>query len=250
MITIKTPEQITKMKEAGRILSELRKELEQHLKPGVSTLKLDEIANNFLAKQGVVSSFLNYEGYKHSICASVNDCVVHGIPSKDVVLKDGDIISLDLGVYKDGFHADSAWTYEIGEVKPEVQELVKRTYESLEEAMKVVKPGNFITEIGKAIENCLKPFKYGIVREFCGHGIGEKLHEDPYIFHFNQHVKHTEIKEGMTICIEPMVNLGSHKVKVLKDGWTTVTKDHKPAAHFEYTLLVTKEGCEVLTPKI
>ena len=250
MITIKTPEQITKMKEAGRILSELRKELEQHLKPGVSTLKLDEIANNFLTKQGVVSSFLNYEGYKHSICASVNDCVVHGIPSKDVVLKDGDIISLDLGVYKDGFHADSAWTYEIGEVKPEVQDLVKRTYESLEEAMKVVKPGNFITDIGKAIENYLKPFKYGIVREFCGHGIGEKLHEDPYIFHFNQHVKHTEIKEGMTICIEPMVNLGSHKVKVLKDGWTTVTKDHKPAAHFEYTLLVTKEGCEVLTPKI
>lgn len=250
MITIKTPEQLTKMKESGRILSELRKELEQHLKPGVSTLKLDEIAYDFLAKQGVVSSFLNYEGYKHSICASVNDCVVHGIPSKDVVLKDGDIISLDLGVYKDGWHADSAWTYEIGEVQPEVKELVSRTQEALMQGLAVVKPGNFITDIGKAIENYLKPFKYGIVREFCGHGIGEKLHEDPYIFHFNQHMKHTEIKEGMTICIEPMVNLGSHKVKILKDGWTTVTKDHKPAAHFEYTVYVTKDGYEILTPKI
>lgn len=250
MITIKTPEQLSKMKESGRILSELRKELEQHLKPGVSTLKLDEVAAKFLAERGVVSSFLNYEGYKHSICASVNDCVVHGIPSKDVVLKSGDIISLDLGVLKDGWHADSAWTYEIGEVTPEVKDLVLRTKEALIQGLSVVKPGNFITDIGKAIENYLKPFKYGIVREFCGHGIGEKLHEDPYIFHFNQHMKHTEIKEGMTICVEPMINLGSHKVKIQKDGWTTVTKDHKPAAHFEYTVYVTKDGYEILTPKI
>lgn len=250
MIKIKSNREIDLMRKSGMILANLRKELEKHLKEGISTKELDDIAYNYIISQGGTPSFKGYYGFEGSICASVNEVVVHGVPSKDVILKNGDIITLDLGVIYQGYHSDSAWTYAIGEVKQEVLDLMKATEESLFIGLAEIKPGKRIGDIGYAIQEFIRPLKYGIVRDFTGHGIGTSLHEDPVIPNYGMKDRGDLIEEGMVLCIEPMITLGSHKVKILKDGWTTVTKDNKPAAHYEHMVVVTKTGYEILTPKL
>ena len=250
MIYYKSKREIEIMRNAGLILAETRLELERHLKPGVSTLELDKIAEDYIKSRGALASFKNYEGFPGSICASVNEEVIHGIPSKKRILKDGDIISIDLGVNYQGYHADSAWTYAIGDVKSEVLELMKITEEALYQGLEAAKPGNRVGDISYAIESYVNQFGYGIVREFTGHGIGKSLHEAPYIPNYGPKGVGALLAEGMTICIEPMINLGTEKIRVLGDDWTVITADKKPSAHFEHMIVITKDGYEILTPKL
>lgn len=235
------------MRESGKILSECRKELEKHLKPGISTGQLDKIAYNFIIKAGGEPAFLDYEGFTGTICASVNEEVVHGIPGSRV-LKDGDIIAIDLGVKYKGYYSDSAWTYPIGNVSEDVLKLMKVTEESLYAGIKAAKAGNRVGDISHAIEEYIKPYGYGIVEEFTGHGIGRNLHEGPYVPNYGQPHEGALLRPGMTICIEPMVNLGTKRVKILKDGWTTITQDKKPSAHYELMIAITEGDAEILTP--
>lgn len=250
MIYYKSKREIEIMRNAGLILAETRLELERHLKPGISTLELDKIAEDYIKSRGALASFKNYEGFPGSLCASVNEEVIHGIPSKKRILKDGDIISIDLGVNYQGYHADSAWTYAIGDVKPEVLELMKITEEALYQGLEAAKPGNRVGDISYAIESYVNQFGYGIVREFTGHGIGKSLHEAPYVPNYGEKGLGALLAEGMTICIEPMINLGTEKIRVLGDDWTVITADKKPSAHFEHMIVITKDGYEILTPKL
>lgn len=235
------------MREAGRILALTRQMLEPHIKPGITTAKLDKLAEEFIISQGAIPSFKGYGGFPGSICTSVNEVVVHGIPSKKAVLKKGDIISVDIGVYYQGYHADSARTYPVGAVSKDVSELLRVTEESLYEGLKHAKPGNHLSNISNAIEEFVKPYGYGIVEEFTGHGIGKELHEEPYVPNFGEANEGPILQEGMTFCVEPMLNLGTKHVKILRDNWTTVTIDRKKSAHFEHTIVITKDGYEILT---
>ncbi len=235
------------MREAGRILDLTRQMLKEHIKPGVSTFHLDQLAETHIKSLGGTPSFKGYQGFPGSICASVNEVVVHGIPSKSVILKDGDIISLDFGVYYKGYHADSASTFPVGEISDEVKQLLEVTEQSLYEGLKMAKPGNRIGDISHAVAAYVKPFGYGVVEEFTGHGIGRNLHEDPFIPNFGPPHVGPVLKPGMTICVEPMINLGTKRVRVLKDNWTTITTDHKPSAHFEHMIVITDTGYEILT---
>lgn len=250
MINYKSKREIEIMRQAGLILAETRLELERHLKPGISTLELDKIAHDFILSKGAYPSFKDYEGFPKSICTSVNEVVVHGIPNKKVILKDGDIISIDLGVEYQGYHADSAWTYPIGNVAPEILKLLEVTEEALFRGLEAVKPGNRVGDISYAIESFVKPYGYGIVKELAGHGIGRNLHEDPLILNFGNPNTGELLQEGMTICIEPMINLGTANIRLERDGWTIKTLDKKPSAHFEHMVAITKDGYEILTPKL
>lgn len=250
MIYYKSKREISIMREAGLILAETRLELERHLKPGISTLELDKIAENFIKSKGATPSFKGYEGFPGSICASVNEEVIHGIPSKRRVLKSGDIISIDLGVYYRGYHADSAWTYPIGDVDDKILELMEVTEESLYAGLEAAKPGNRVSDISYAIQSFIEPHGYGIVEEFTGHGIGKSLHEAPYVPNYGAPGEGALLAEGMTICIEPMINLGTKEIRLQSDEWTVITKDRKPSAHFEHMIVITKDGYEILTPKL
>ncbi|MCR1808624.1 type I methionyl aminopeptidase [Haploplasma modicum] len=247
MINIKSPREIEIMRQAGKILAETREMLEPHIKPGITTAKLDKLAEDFIISKGAYPSFKDYNGFPGSICTSINEVVVHGIPSKRAVLKSGDIITIDIGVYYQGYHADSAKTYPVGIVKPKVKELLEVTENSLYEGLKEAKPGNYLSNISHRIEEFIKPFGFGIVEEFTGHGIGKTLHEDPYVPNFGNPNEGPILQEGMTFCVEPMVNLGTKNVKILRDNWTTVTTDKKYSAHFEHTIVITKDGYEILT---
>lgn len=247
MIQIKSNREIELMREAGRILELTRQMVKDHIHPGVSTMYLDQLAETHIKSLGGIPSFKGYEGFPGSICASVNEVVVHGIPSKNVILKDGDIVTLDFGVNYKGYHADSATTYPVGNVSDEIKQLLEVTEASLYEGLKFAKPGNRVSDISHAIESYVKPFGYGIVEEFTGHGIGRSLHEDPYVPNYGKPHVGPELKPGMTICVEPMVNLGTKHVRVLRDNWTTITTDHKASAHFEHMILITKTGYEILT---
>jgi len=250
VIYYKSKREIEIMRKAGLILAETRLELERHIKPGISTLELDKIAHDFIISKDAYPSFKDYEGFPKSICTSVNEVVVHGIPSKKVVLKDGDIISIDLGVQYQGYHADSAWTYPVGEVDPKILKLLEVTKEALFRGLEAVKPGNRVGDISYAIESFIKPHGYGIVKELAGHGIGRNLHEDPLILNFGNPDTGELLQEGMTICIEPMINLGVANIRLDRDGWTIRTLDKKPSAHFEHMVAITKDGYEILTPKL
>ncbi|MFA5470749.1 MAG: type I methionyl aminopeptidase [Acholeplasmataceae bacterium] len=250
MIQIKSKREIELMREAGRILDQTRKMLEAYIKPGVTTHYLDQLAENYIKSLGAVPSFKGYHGFPGSICASVNEVVVHGIPSTTKVLKEGDIITLDFGVNYKGYHADSATTYPVGKVDEEIEKLLKVTEESLYVGLEQAKPGNRVSDISHAIEAYVKPHGYGIVEEFTGHGIGRELHEEPYVPNFGQPHQGPLLKPGMTFCVEPMINLGTKRVKVLKDNWTTVTIDRKPSAHFEHMIVITETGYDILTSLI
>jgi methionyl aminopeptidase len=235
------------MREAGRILDLTRHMLETHIKPGISTLQLDALAEDFILKLGATPSFKGYHGFPGSICTSINEVVVHGIPSSKHVLKEGDIITLDFGVNYKGYHADSATTYPVGQVSDEVKKLLEITEKSLYVGLEQAKPGNHVSDISYAIESFVKPFGYGIVEEFTGHGIGRDLHEEPYVPNFGKPKQGPVLKPGMTFCVEPMINLGTKRVKILSDNWTTVTSDRKPSAHFEHMIVITETGYEILT---
>jgi len=247
LIQIKSKREIELMREAGRILELTRQMLEEHIKPGISTHQLDQLAENFISNLGATPSFKGYHGFPGSICASINEVVVHGIPSKKEILKEGDIITLDFGVNYKGYHADSATTYPVGEIKPEIQQLLDVTKKSLYVGLEQAKPGNRVSDISHAIESFVKPYGYGIVEEFTGHGIGRDLHEEPFVPNFGKPNQGPILKPGMTFCVEPMINLGTKRVKVLTDNWTTITVDRKPSAHFEQMIVITETGYEILT---
>jgi len=247
LILIKSQREIELMREAGRILDLTRQLLEQQIKPGVSTLQLDALAEEHIRSLGAIPSFKGYHGFPGSICTSINEVVVHGIPSMKHILKEGDIITLDFGVNYKGYHADSATTYPVGQVSPEIKQLLEVTEKSLYIGLEQAKPGNYISDISYAIESFVKPFGYGIVEEFTGHGIGRDLHEEPYVPNFGKPKQGPVMKPGMTFCVEPMINLGTKRVKILSDNWTTVTSDRKPSAHFEHMIVITETGYEILT---
>jgi len=247
LIQIKSKREIELMREAGRILELTRQMLEEHIKPGISTHQLDQLAENFISNLGATPSFKGYHGFPGSICASINEVVVHGIPSKKDILKEGDIITLDFGVNYKGYHADSATTYPVGEIKPEIQQLLDVTKKSLYIGLEQAKPGNRVSDISHAIESFVKPYGYGIVEEFTGHGIGRDLHEEPFVPNFGKPNQGPILKPGMTFCVEPMINLGTKRVKVLTDNWTTITVDRKPSAHYEQMIVITETGYEILT---
>jgi len=247
LIQIKSKREIELMREAGRILELTRLMLKEHVKPGISTHQLDELAENFIVNLGAKPSFKGYHGFPGSICTSINEVVVHGIPSKKQVLKEGDIITLDFGVNYKGYHADSATTYPVGKVSPEIEKLLSITEQSLYIGLEQAKPGNHVSDISYAIESFIKPYGYGVVEEFTGHGIGRDLHEEPFVPNFGKPKEGPILKPGMTFCVEPMVNLGTKRVKVLSDNWTTVTVDRKPSAHFEHMIVITETGYDILT---
>lgn len=248
MISIKSDYEISLLKKAGYIVYLTHKELEKHLKPGITTIELDKIAEDFIKKMGATASFKNYNGFPSSICTSLNEEVVHGIPSKQK-LKNGDIISIDIGACYKGYHGDSAWTYQVGEVSERKKYLLKHTYNALYEGLNQVKPGNHISDISKAIEKYANKYNLGIVRELVGHGVGSSIHEDPEVPNYDTGNLGPILKKGMVIAIEPMLNLGSDDILIKDDDWTIITKDSKPSAHFEHTVLVTDDGYEILTGK-
>ncbi|WP_100404147.1 type I methionyl aminopeptidase [Bacillus sp. FJAT-42315] len=246
MIICKTPREIEIMREAGRIVALTHKELQKHISPGIKTKELDEIAEKFIKQHDAIPSFKGYNGFRGSICASVNEELVHGIPG-DRVLKEGDIISLDIGANYRGYHGDSAWTYPVGLIAPETQKLLEVTEESLFIGLKEAKPGERLSNISHAIQTYVESNGFSIVREYVGHGIGQNLHEDPQIPHYGTPGKGPTLKPGMVLAIEPMVNAGSRYVKTLGDNWTVVTQDGKMCAHFEHTVAITESGFEILT---
>jgi methionyl aminopeptidase len=247
MISIKSAKQIQKMRESCKLTKELFLILEDRIKPGITTMELDTIAYNFYKKHGATPNFLNYDGYPGTICASVNDEVVHGIPSRHRVLKDGDIISIDMGCTLDGWNSDAARTFGVGNISKEAQQLIDVTKQSFFEGIKMVKHGARIGDVSATIQNYAESFGYGIVRDLVGHGVGRSLHEEPEVPNFGKAGKGIKLAAGMTLAIEPMVTEGNYHVNVLDDDWTVVTQDGSLAAHYENTVVVTREGCEILT---
>ncbi|WP_404446974.1 type I methionyl aminopeptidase [Sutcliffiella horikoshii] len=246
MIICKTPRELEIMREAGRIVALTHQELKKHIVPGVTTKQLDDIAEKFIRKHDAIPSFKGYNGFRGSICASVNEELVHGIPG-DRVLKDGDIISIDIGAKYNGYHGDSAWTYAVGNISDETKRLLEVTEQSLYEGIKEVKPGARLSDVSHAIQTYAESHDFSIVREYVGHGIGQDLHEDPQIPHYGPPNKGPRLKPGMVLAIEPMVNAGTRYVKTLADDWTVVTVDGKMCAHFEHTVAITETGYEILT---
>lgn len=247
MINIKSEKDLVNMREACRLTKETLLVLKEAIKPGVTTKQLDKIAYDFIKSQGAVPAFKNYNGYPASICASVNSVVVHGIPSEDIILKEGDIISIDVGVKYKGFNGDSARTFPVGKVKPEVKKLIKVTEESFFEGIKGLKAGDFVGDISHRIQTYVEKHGYSIVRELVGHGVGRHLHEDPQVPNFGRAGSGARLNAGVTIAIEPMVNMGERNVVFLSDGWTCATRDGLPSAHYENTILITETGVEILT---
>ncbi|WP_040203267.1 type I methionyl aminopeptidase [Neobacillus jeddahensis] len=246
MIICKTPREIEIMREAGRIVALTHQELKKHLTPGITTKELDQIAEEFILSQDAIPSFKGYNGFRGSICTSVNEVLVHGIPGSRV-LHDGDIISIDIGACYKGYHGDSAWTYAVGTIDENSQLLLNITEESLYQGLNEAKPGERLSNISHAIQKYVEANGFSIVREYVGHGVGQDLHEDPEIPHFGLPNKGPLLLPGMVLAIEPMVNAGSRYVKTLADDWTVVTVDEKRCAHFEHTIAITETGFEILT---
>lgn len=247
MITIKSAKQVEKMRASAKVTKGALELLEKHIKPGVTTAQLDKIAYDFITSKGARPNFLNYNGFPGSICASVNDEVVHGIPSGRAVLRKGDIISIDMGAELDGWHSDAARTFGVGEISAEAQRLIDVTRESFFEGLKYLKHGAKLGDVSSAIQKYVESNGFGVVRDLVGHGIGTHLHEDPSVPNFGKAGHGVRLAAGMTLAIEPMVTEGHYKVCVLDDDWTVVTEDGSLAAHYENTVLITKDGYEILT---
>ncbi len=247
MILIKSNREIELMKEAGRIVALTHRTIKEAIKPGVSTYELDQIAEKVIRENGATPSFKGYNGFEGSICSSINNVVIHGIPSKKNILKDGDIISIDIGANYKGYHGDSAWTYGVGEISESRKRLLKVTEESLFAGLEHAKPFNRLSDISHAIEKYVLERGYSVVKDFTGHGVGRSLHEDPMIPNFGAPGHGPLLRVGMTLAIEPMVNAGKSDVVVLEDDWTTITVDNSDSAHFEHTIVITDSGYTILT---
>lgn len=248
-VTIKSQREIDLMRKAGEILAQVHNDLSKEVKPGVSTWKIDKLGEEMIRSYNCIPSFLNYNGFPASICISVNDEVVHGIPTKSRILQEGDIVSLDAGVIYEGYHSDAARTHAVGEISKEAQKLIDVTRESFFEGIKLAKEGNHLHEISAAIGAYAEGFGYGVVRELVGHGIGSNLHEDPNVPNFKQLRRGIRLQAGMTLAIEPMVNMGRRDVVWLDDDWTVVAEDGSLSAHYENTILITKGEPEILSLK-
>ncbi len=247
MVTRKSNREIELMRVAGRIVALAHHEVSKAIKPGVSTKELDEIVERVIRENNAIPSFLNYNGFPASACISINEEVVHGIPSPTRRLKDGDIVSVDIGAIYNGYHGDSAWTYACGNISEDARKLMDGTKASLFAGLEYAKENNRLSDISHAIQKKAESLGYSVVREFVGHGVGRQLHEDPQIPNYGPPHRGLLLKSGMTFAIEPMINLGNKEVKVLSDGWTTVTRDKSLSAHFEHSILITKTGYEILT---
>ena len=246
-VTIKSEREIELMRESCRLLAIVHKELGENIRPGMSTLDIDTLGENLIHKLGCVPNFKNYNGYPASICVSVNDEVVHGIPSKNRILQEGDIVSLDAGLIYQGYHSDAARTYGVGQITPEAQKLIDVTRESFFAGIKMAKAGNHLHDISNAIDAYVRPHGYGIVRDLVGHGIGRKLHEAPEIPNYAKRSRGIKLRAGMTLAVEPMINMGDPDVVWLDDDWTVVTEDGSWSAHYENTILITDGEPEILT---
>lgn len=250
MITIKSEREIELMRKAGMLVSEMHKFIKPFIKEGISTLELDKLCEEFILNHDAVPSCKGYEGFPCTLCTSVNEVVVHGIPNKNKILKNGDIITIDVVIGYKGYQGDAAWTYAVGEIDDDKKYLMEHTEKSLYEGLKMVKPGNRIGDISYAIQQYADSHNLGIVRELCGHGIGRDMHEEPEVPNYGIPNTGARLKPGMVICIEPMLTFGKRDIWLLDDEWTVVTQDSKPAAHYEHTVLVTEDGYEILTPRL
>ncbi len=246
-ILIKSPAEIEKMRISGKALRQVHDAVAPFVKPGATTMDLENAAVRKIAELGAIAAFKGYHGYPAALCTSVNDEVVHGIPNEKRVLNEGDIVSIDCGVIIDGFYSDAAVTYPVGKVSPETQKLLDVTLASLEAAIRQCQVGGRLFDISSAVQEICEAEGFGVVRDFVGHGIGKSMHEDPQVPNFGPAGKGPRLKAGMVLAIEPMINAGGPEVRVLKDGWTAVTVDRSYSAHFEHTVAVTKDGPRVLT---
>ena len=249
MIVCRSAAELERMRAAGRLVGEVLTELQAHVAPGVTTADLDALAEKRILAAGAIPAFKGYHGYPATICASINEEVIHGIPSGRRVLNEGDVISLDVGASLGGYFGDSAITVAVGQVSEEAATLLRVTDESLYKAIEAVKPGGRISDIGHAVQQHVEAYGFSVVREFVGHGIGQSMHEEPQVPNYGQPGRGPRLAEGMVIAIEPMVNAGKPAVKVLGDGWTAVTKDGSLSAHFEHTVAVTADGPWILTAR-
>ena len=246
-VTIKSAREIELMREAGRILALVHEELEKIIRPGISTKEIDRVCEELIRSYGCTPNFLNYQGYPGSVCVSVNEEVVHGIPAEQHIIKVGDIVSLDTGLIYQGYHSDAARTHAVGEISEQAKQLIDVTRQSFFEGIKMAKAGNHLFDISNAIDAYIKPYGYGIVRDLVGHGIGTHLHEEPEIPNFAQKRRGLRLQPGMTLAVEPMVNIGTPNVKWMKDGWTVISADHSLSAHYENTILITEGEPEILS---
>lgn len=246
-VSIKSAREIELMRGAGKILARVHDELADAIRPGISTMDIDRLGERIIRSLGCIPSFKNYNGYPASICVSVNDEVVHGIPNKNRILHEGDIVSLDAGVIYQGYHSDAARTHGVGSISPEAQKLIDVTKQCFFEGIKYAKPGNHLNDISSAIQQYAESFGYGVVRDLVGHGIGERLHEEPEVPNFSQKRKGIRLMPGMTLAIEPMINAGRADVVWLDDDWTVVSDDGSLSAHYENTVLITADGPEILS---
>ena len=247
MITVKTEKQIEYMRESGQITKRVLDYLGSQIKEGMSTKDLDRLAYDFIKSCGATPSFLGYNGYPASICASIDEMVVHGIPSDDVIIKKGQLVSIDVGVIYNGWQGDAARTFAVGEITEEKKKLLKVTEECFFKAIESIRDGAPLGNIGYAVQTHAESNGFSVVRALTGHGIGQKMHEDPSVPNYGKKGTGVRLKKGMTIAIEPMINAGTYQVEFLSDGWGVVTKDHKPSAHYENTVAITDNGVEILT---
>lgn len=247
MIYLKTAEEIELLRENNLLVSATLAEVGRHVRPGVSTLELDKFAEEFIRSHGAEPGFLGYGGFPNTLCMSVNEEVVHGIPSAKRILKEGDVLSVDCGTLMKGFYGDSAYTFAVGEIAPEVADLLRVTKEALYKGVAQAKAGNRVGDVASAVQEHAERHGYSVVRELVGHGLGRKMHEEPEVPNYGARGRGPLLKEGMVICIEPMINMGARYVVFERDGWTVRTRDRKPSAHFEFAVAVGKEGPDVLT---
>lgn len=247
MIFLKSDEEIEFLRESNQIVAKTLAEVAKIIKPGVTTDYINKVADEFIRDQGAVPGFLGYGGFPKSVCASINEQVVHGIPSDKVILEEGDVITVDCGAYKNGFHGDSAYTFPVGEVKPEVLALLKTTKESLYKGIEQAVEGKRIGDIGNAVQSYCEERGYTVVREMVGHGLGHKMHEAPEVPNYGRKGNGVMLKTGMVICIEPMINMGTRHIHFEKDGWTVRTLDRKPSAHFEHAVAIRKGKADILS---
>lgn len=247
MVIKKTPEEIEAMARAGRLSAEVLRVVGENVRPGITTLELDQIAEDYIRSNGGIPSFKGYGGFPGSICASINEQIVHGIPSSKVVLQEGDIISIDTGATVDGWVGDNAWTFAVGDISLEKRDLLDVTEECLWAGIEAARPGSHLGDIGAAIQSIAEGQSYGVVREYVGHGIGRNMHEDPNVPNYGRKHSGLRLEVGMVLAIEPMINVGTRKTRLMRDGWLVCTRDGKPSAHFEKTVAITEDGPRILT---